>query len=127
MNLHKLVRSGVGTVNPYTLVTIQRSTGNTIAPDGSQVPSYAAPVTVRAHRQPMATTDLMQVQGLNLTGIKCKLYLDGNWDGVIRADQRGGDLVTMPDGSIWLVVMVLENWSEQDGWTSVALTLQDGT
>jgi hypothetical protein len=42
----------------------------------------------------------------------------------VRTDQKGGDLLTMPDGSVWLVAMVLEHWAD---WTSVAITLQDGS
>ncbi len=127
MNLHSIVSPLISAVNPPVTATLQASTGYTTSPDGRRVPAYATPVTLIVQKQPLQSTDLQQIAGLNITGTKCKLYLSGSWQGVIRATQEGGDLVTLPDASVWLVVMVLEDWAKQDGWTSVACVLQDGS
>jgi hypothetical protein len=44
-------------------------------------------------------------------------------DGLVRVINKGGDLITLPDGSIWLVAQVLEQFPD---WVSAAITLQDG-
>jgi hypothetical protein len=38
--------------------------------------------------------------------------------------QKGGDLITLPDGTLWLTVQVLEDFSVTSGWVKVAATLQ---
>ena len=73
--------------------------------------------------QAMTAGDLRQVEGLNLNGTKRGIYLDGSINGVVRVYLKGGDLITFPDGSTWLVAMVLEQWPD---WCKVAATLQDG-
>ena len=35
--------------------------------------------------------------------------------------------ITLPDGSVWLVALILEGWSRSAGWTKAAITLQDGS
>jgi hypothetical protein len=47
--------------------------------------------------------------------------------GVSRPDGKGGDLITLPDGTVWLTAMVLENWGFMDGWTKLAIVKQDGS
>ncbi len=65
------------------------------------------------------------MQGLNLNGEKRSIYVSGDWKGVARASQQGGDIITMPDGTVWLVVQVLENWFSTAGWAKVAAVLQN--
>lgn len=125
MNLHQIVSGAIGAVNPFITVTISSSTGYTTTPDGSRTPSYGPPVRTTAQRQPLQYNDIVQLDSLNIQGTRCKLYLNGNWQGLVRTDQKGGDLITMPDGSVWLVAVVAENWSEMDGWTSIICTLQE--
>lgn len=124
MNLHNIVAPVVAAVNPAVLATIQRSTGYTTNDDGSRVPSYDPPTPILAQKQALQYNDLVMVDGINLTGVRCAMYLNGNWDGIVRADGKGGDLITLPNGSIWLVVIVAEDWAEQDGWVKVICTQQ---
>lgn len=127
MNLNSIVAPIVAAINPPMSVTVQQSSGSTIAADGSRVPTYLAPVTLSAQVQSLTYSDLQKLDGLNIQGEKRALYLNGNWQGVIRPDGRGGDLVTLPDGSVWLTTMVLENWSLADGWVKIAITRQNGS
>lgn len=124
MNLHSIVGPIVAAVNPWVSATIQASQGYTTNPDGSRIPAYAAPVNVQVQMQAMTYRDLVQVDGLNINGEKRAMYINGTWEGVMRPDGRGGDLITLPDASVWLVVQVLENWGYQDGWTKVAVVRQ---
>ena len=124
MNLHALAGPICAIINPWVTATIEKSNGYTTLPDGSRVPSYDSPVPVDVQKQPMTYTDLVQTEGINIQGEKCALYITGNYDGIVRQDGTGGDLITLPSGSKWLVVMVLENWAEQDGWVKVAAVRQ---
>lgn len=83
-------------------------------------------LTMPGQVQPMGFKDLMQVDGLNLNGIKKALYMNGTINGVVRVQLKGGDLITMPDKSVWLVVQPLEDFSPTSGWNKVCLVLQDG-
>lgn len=125
MNLHAIVAPYVGSVNPQVPVTIQFSTGYTTASDGTQVPSYSAPVPMQAQIQALTYRDLQQLDGLNLNGTRRGIYLYGDVQGVVRVSQKGGDLITFEDGSVWLVALALETWAGADGgWCKVAATLQ---
>ena len=124
MNLSDVVAGAVAAVNPRVLCQIRRSTGNTQAAGGKRVPTYADPVPVTAQIQSLTYNDLTAIDGLNIQGVKRAMYLDGDWAGLVRSDRRGGDLITTPDGRVWLVAMVLEHW---DSWVKVAVTLQDGS
>jgi hypothetical protein len=121
VNLHNLATGYVGAVNPPMIATLQASTGSTTNPDGSRVPTYAPAVQVSCQIQALQYNDLVKLQGLNIQGVRHKVYLNGKWEGVVRADRRGGDLLTMPDGTLYLVVQVLENWPD---WCSLAVTEQ---
>lgn len=124
MNLHNMVAGAVSIVNPIITGSIQRSTGYTTSGSGKRTPTYAAAVPVQIQMQALQYNDLIQLDGLNIQGERHAMYLNGNWDGVVREDGTGGDLITLPNGTVWLVVLVLENWADLDGWTKVAVTRQ---
>ena len=130
MNLHAIAGPIVAAVNPSLPVTLLVSTGSTIVPGGTRVPTYAAPVTVQAQVQALTFRDITQVSGLNLQGTRRAIYLLGDVEGLVRSQGKGGDKITFPDGSVWLVAMVLEAWGatgSSDTWVKVAATLQDGS
>lgn len=124
MNLHNIVAPAVAAINPMRAVTISASTGYTTNADGTRVPTYAAPVTLMAQLQELSSKDLQQTDGLNLQTETKALYLDGSWEGAVRADGRGGDLLVI-DQQNWLVVKVLENWGGRwRGWTKLLIARQ---
>lgn len=125
MHLHKLVRPLVSSINPSVTASLQASTGYTTASDGSRVPTYAPAVCIRVQRQALQYNDIAQTDGLNIQGQRSAMYISGNWEGIVRADGSGGDLITLPDGTTWLVAMVLENWGDTKGWVKVAVTRQN--
>jgi hypothetical protein len=124
MNLNAIVSGAVGAVNPRVPLSLQVSTGSTVGTDFKPVPSYAPAVTVMGQVQPMTWRDLQQTDALNLQGTRKAVYLDGNIEGLVRVNSQGGDLITAPDGSIYLVALVLEAWPT---WTKCAVTLQNGS
>lgn len=128
MNLHAIAAPLVAAVNPFVPGKYLASNGLTVNADGSQTPGYAAPVSVKIQKQALTYRDLQQLDGINLNGEKAAMYISGDWQGVSRPRSKGGDKVTLDgDGSVWLVAQVLENWYNPDGWTKVAVTLQNGS
>ena len=123
MDLHGIVRGAIGTVNPDVLVTVETSTGSTTLPSGKRVPTYATSTGVVAQIQSLTYTDLQHTDGLNIQGIRYAIYLHGRVDAVQRLNDKGGDLITLGDGTVYKVVLVLERWPD---WVKVAVTLQDG-
>lgn len=124
MNLHGIVSAAIGAVNPQQQITIQVSTGNTVAADGTPIPAYAPAVQVTAQVQALTGRDIEHADALNISGIRRALYINGEVDGLVRPSQKGGDLVQLADGSIWLVAEVVEHWPD---WTKCIIVLQDDT
>lgn len=121
MNLHSIVRSAISSVNPDISVQVTFSTGYTTTPAGKRAPSYSSPVAMTAQVQALTSTDLRKLDGLNIQGSMRTIYLSGSLTGVSRLQQKGGDLVTLPDGTIYLTTMVIEQWPD---WVKVAVTQQ---
>lgn len=124
MNLHNIASQYVCAVNPWITATILTSTGYTTNNDGTRVPSYGNPQNVMVQMQSLTYQDLMQLDGLNIQGERHAMYINGNWSGVVRSDNKGGDIIQLQNGTTWLVAQVLENWSEVDGWVKVCVTKQ---
>jgi|SRR5665647_1786450 len=122
MNLHAIVSGAIGAINPPVPVTLRASTGYTIGDDGKQIPAYAADATVLAQVQELTYRDLMQIEALNLQGVDMVVYLSGFASGIVRASGKGGDLIIMSTGVVWLVTEVLEQWPD---WTKVSVTMQN--
>ena len=129
MNLHAVVAPCIAPVNPPILCTLRMSTGYTIGPDGTQYPTYRDYVNVPVDVQALSYTDLMKIGGLNIQGTRRKAYINGNWEGLNRPRQKGGDLLVMPNlpdfpgPTTWLIAMVSEWWQT---WCCVLVTLQNG-
>jgi len=125
MNLNNIVSPIVGAVNDWVTLAIQPSIGYTTNPDGSRVPVYGATQTIPAQMQALTYTDLTQLSGLNLTGERRAIYVNGDYEPVLRAAQAGGDPVTLlSDNSNWLIVFQLEGWVYTGGWTKFVMTRQ---
>lgn len=125
MNLHQIVSGAIGTINPQIDLSIQVSTGSTPVAGGGRVPSYAAPVVVRGQVQPLQYRDIMQMDALNLQGTRRAIYINGRVDGLIRSENKGGDLITVTSGvnaGVWLVALISEQWPD---WCRALVTLQD--
>lgn len=123
MNLHQIVSPAIAAVNPFITGTLKQATGYTTSGDGTQVPTYATPVTVPLQVQALSGRDIEHLDNMNIQGVVRRIYLNGNVEGVNRKEMKGGDLITF-NGQTWLVTIVFETW-DADGWCSVGVTLQD--
>jgi hypothetical protein len=121
MNLHGVVFRAIGAINPNRYISYQKSMGSVPGPGGVRQPQYAAPVKLSAQVQDVSQGDLRKADGLNIQGVKRKAYFTGQAAGVVRVRNYGGDLITLDDGSLWLVAMALEDWPD---WVCVMLVLQ---
>lgn len=122
MNLHSIVAGVIGAVNPLVPCTLQLSTGYVIALDGTQVPNYSTFANVLCQVQELSSKDLAKLDGLNIQGSTRAVYTNGQWQGVVRVGARGGDIMTMADGTVYLITAALEVWPD---WTKFAATLQN--
>lgn len=124
MNLHGLISNVISAVNPQVPITVQLSNGWTTNGDGTRVPSYQEVDGVFAQVQAQTYKDIQQLDSLNLQGTRKVVYLSGEIDGLVRSTSKGGDLITFPDGSVWLVAIILEQWPD---WCKCAITLQNSS
>lgn len=127
------VLAGASPLIPDTGITKQLSgpvggLGTYALTRSQTVPAQAmtTALLVSAQMQPLSAGDLRQIEGLNLTGDKRAIYVNGDINGVIRVRLKGGDLVTLTDGSVWLVINNLEGWDPTAGWTKALMVLQNG-
>lgn len=132
MNLHAVVRGAITTVNQDVPATLRRSTGYTTNPDGTQVPAYTDIPGIPVQVQALSYMDLKNIEGLNIQGVRRACYLNGAAMAVVRNLQVGGDLFifadgTIPEGNVWLVAHVLEQWGPGPEWCKCVLTLQVGS
>ena len=106
--------SGSGSLGTYRV-----SVPQTVGPI-----SFTAELVVPGQIQPVGWRDIQMMEGLNLQGSRNKIWFYGRFDGLIRVDNKGGDLVIDPKGNIYLVAMVAEQWGINE-WCSVFVTLQN--
>ena len=130
MDLRGIANGISSTVNPNVIVSLQASTGSTIGAGLKQIPSYAAPVTGPAQIQALDGATLQHMDGLNIQGDLRTIILRGNLSAVIRANDKGGDIITIagplppalaPLVGTWLVAKVLESWPL---WTKAVIVRQ---
>lgn len=123
MNLHGLVSGAIGVVNPFETVAVSYSTGYDLEGDGTQTPSYET-IPREAQVQALTFKDLLQVNAMNIQGVRRRMYFYGEVDGIVRMLNKGGDTITRGDGTVWLVAYVLEQWPD---WCAVCVTQQNGS
>lgn len=123
MNLHGIVRGAINIVNRDSPGVMKVSLGTyTTDAAGHRTPAYSEQ-SVTVQMQPLSYTDLMKIDGLNLQGIKKKAYVNGNFEGVNRPKQKGGDMLIV-NGETWLITQPLEEWPD---WCSFVVTQQVST
>lgn len=128
MNLHNIVRSAITSVNPDIDASLLRSNGYTTDAAGKQIPAFLT-FTGKIQVQGVSGKDLEHTDFLNIQGVLRTVYLRGNWAGVVRANQTGGDMMKFPQQpgaavSDWRVITVKESWPD---WCSVIVWLQAAT
>jgi hypothetical protein len=127
INVRGMANAAIQVVNANITIPLLRSTGYTVGANGKQMPTYDT-LSGPAQVQALGPKDLQHVNALNLQNVSRKVYLYGNWMGVVRADEKGGDLLTFPQigggaDHQWKVVTVFETWPT---WCAVGVVLQGG-
>lgn len=128
INLRGVANSVTRAINPNVTTELWKSTGSTTADTGKRTPNYRKlPIIVQV--QALTYSDLQQLDGLNIQGVRRAIYANTQVASVIRVAQKGGDLLVFPagtpgvqEGTTWLAVHVLERWSS---WCKIAITLQN--
>ncbi len=123
MNLNAIAGSVIAAVNPPTPLCILISNGNSANADFTRNPSYKPPIMRMGQVQPLSTGDIRHIDGLGLEGVHRAIYINGKVDGLVRVENKGGDLI-IADGKVWLVTEVSENWGNGQ-WVKALVTLQD--
>lgn len=126
MNLHGIVRGAITSVNPDILAVFRQSTGNTVDAAGNQAPQFTDVPDVLIQVQAAEAEDLTHINNFNQEGVYRAVYMYGNTQGVVRPNQKGGDILQFPqtpDAAVqdWLVAKVSETWPD---WSKVTVCLQ---
>ena len=121
MSLHDLASSVTSSINPMMQCQWYQSTGMTTAVGGKQTPTYAQVAQVLAQVQQLTSADLKHTNNMNMSGITRKIWCNEILTGIDRAAGLGGDQIILPDGTVWLVVTVIETWQD---WCSALMQKQ---
>ena len=89
--------------------------------------AMTASMTLLAQIQALAGGDLRHVDALNIQGSHKVMYIGAAVGAGVRPAVKGGDIATLPDGSVWLVTQNLEPFYSTARWQKLLLTLQDGS
>lgn len=125
INVRGIANSLTRIVNDNQTIYLLRANGYTTLPNGKQVPAFLT-FSGEAQIQALGPKDLQHLNNLNIQGVSRKVYLYGNWMGVVRADAKGGDILKFPQVAgapiqDWKVVTVFETW---ETWCAVGVALQ---
>jgi len=125
MNLHGLVRGVVGAINPDITATLIKATGYTTGADGKQT-ATSSTTTGPVQVQHASGKDIERMNNLGIQGVFRSVYLFGNWTGIVRADQKGGDILQFPEmtggpNRSWRIVNVAETYPD---WSKVIVWMQ---
>lgn len=125
MNVFGIANAAVQIVNRNIPATWRRSEGYTIDEAGLQIPQYID-TDVSVQSQAVSGDSLAFTNGLDIQGVMRSVYMYGNVQGVVRSDERGGDLLIFPQtprdpAQVWKIVTVVETWPD---WAHVIAVLQ---
>lgn len=126
MNLHKIVRGAITTINPDITGLRLTSTGYHTDASGANTPTYVSE-SVQLQVQGVKPSMLQHMDSLNIQGVLRQVHMYGNTAGIVRADGKGGDILNFPQavgGTVqsWKVVAVLETFPD---WCSLIVQLQN--
>ena len=124
MNLHSIVAPLIAAINPSSFITVKQSNGYTTAPDGEQIPQYTL-VQIVADVQGLDAAGLRLVESLGIQGISRRVWVNGQFGGLVRATAKGGDIIEDQNGNTWKITAVPEGW-DGSGWCSFVMTMQNG-
>lgn len=127
MNLSAIANAAITVINPNVTGNLVRNSDQLINPDGTVTPIVSREAVI-AQVQAASSSDLRQVDSLNIAGVQRVAYVNRRIDGLNRFGKKGGDFLELNTGinsalDAWHVVAVLEPWGGQ--WTKIFLLLQE--
>lgn len=127
INVRAIANGAIQSVNPDVSAVLMKSTGYTSSPSSKRTPTYRN-ILIVCQVQALSFSDLSQLDGLNIQGVRRAIYVQTQVAAIIRVMQKGGDLIVFPkgtpgvqEGTTWLAAHVLERWAT---WCKIAITLQ---
>lgn len=120
MNLHMMAKGAISIVNPMIEATLRKGTGYTTEDDGSRTPTFEE-TTGDIQVQGISNEQLYYLDQQGFEGILKAVYLYGEWSGIVKTDNDGGDILLF-SGYEWLVVKVDEAWNGM--WSKVIVCQQ---
>ena len=121
MNLHNIVRKAITSVNPDQEIKIKVYNG--LDNSGTYAVVSYTETTAIAQVQPMQSEDIQFINNFNSSSLYKNMYINGDWSGLNRVDENGGDLIEW-DNRVWYVTSVPEGWNATAGWTKVIVCSQ---
>jgi hypothetical protein len=121
IDIRGMANRAIQPINANQTIILTKQTGYTTAEDGSRIPTVDSITLTASQVQPLSSSELRQLEGLNLSTESRGIYFYGESHGVLRAGQNDGDKITLADGTRWLVVQVLEQWPT---WAKVTVARQ---
>jgi hypothetical protein len=121
MNLHAIVAGAIGAVNAHEQITLWRCTGITTN-KGIVTPQYQTE-TRRAQIQAPSASDLQLNERVAKAPHAIKAWMDAPASTINRLSQTAGDIIQRADGSFWLIVGTVHDYSPE-GWLCCLAILQ---
>ena len=130
LNLHSIVRGAITSVNNDLDCELYRMTGRHQTDDeGDTTPIFEGPALVKAQFQSISQDMIRQMDMLEITTTTRRVYLYATSSPAQRPWAqwrplgRSGDVIKDPNGSIWTISAVIEDFTSE-GWICVLATLQ---
>lgn len=126
MEIRGIANGAISAINGNQNIVWQKNQGYDTDNAGHRVPRLTN-LSVKAQIQAVSAQVLKHIDALNIQGVMRSVYIYGNIQGIVRPDQKGGDILQFPEvpgGTIrnWLVVQVIETWAS---WGHVVVVLQN--
>lgn len=93
MNLHRINRNAINTGTPFQPIKLYLYAGQTFNM-GDDTPIYEEPIDTEANMQLIDNQKLQHIQGINLTAIHKRFFINSTITGLNRNLQTGGDYIT---------------------------------
>jgi hypothetical protein len=128
INLHAIVNPIIAILHPNESIILYIAAGQ-VNEHGMVRPLFAAPLKAEAQIQSLTSQDLQNDAGMPKNEIGYKAYIFSAPDdkdkpaSIIRAHERGGDIVRRADGTWWKATAMPEDFSKS-GWVCLTLTEQ---
>lgn len=116
VNLHRVVRSAINSINTDQDVVIKLNKGVEHQPGGLQVPVWEE-VEDKAQVQPIKSSEIKFINNYNSSSTYRNFYFDRTIHGINRRRLTGGDIIVW-DGFEWFVDSNEEDW-QTVGWSKV--------